>query len=100
MTIDKTTNQVLRLHLETTAVNSKSNNPLFRFKDATTIFECVYQPTATGTTCLDYVKIDYRVLLTRPFKGDLHTQVSNPSLTLAFQSPLARCGHRLRGSVG
>lgn len=77
VTIDETTNQVLRLHLETTAVNSKSNNPLFRFKDATTIFECVYQPTATGTTCLDYVKIDYRVLLTRPFKGDLHTQVSS-----------------------
>ena len=77
VTIDETTNQVLRLHLETTAFNSKSNNPLFRFKEATTVFECVYQPTATGTTRLDYVKIDYRVLLTRPFKEDLHTQVSS-----------------------
>ncbi|GGG45068.1 carboxypeptidase-like regulatory domain-containing protein [Hymenobacter glacieicola] len=75
ITIDEATHQVLRLHLETSGIGSRSNHPLFSFKEPRMVFDCVFQPTLHGSTDVQYIKTSYQVALNRPLKPDVRVQV-------------------------
>ncbi|WP_035561694.1 carboxypeptidase-like regulatory domain-containing protein [Hymenobacter sp. IS2118] len=77
MVIDENMHQLLRLRLETAAMKTKSNNPLFKFKDEVTQLEWVFQPRPGGAATLDYLRVDYRANLGRLAKPDLPIQVAS-----------------------
>ena len=77
MVIDEVTHQLLRLRLETTGLRTKSNNPMFKFKDEVVQLEWVFQPRPGGAATLDYLKVDYQTNLGRLMKPDLPVRVAS-----------------------
>ena len=75
--IDTETHQVLRLRLETTALNTTTNNPLFKFREQLTRVEWVFQPTVGGPAVLEYLKVSYQGLISRPLKSNLPIEASS-----------------------
>ncbi|GAB2873925.1 carboxypeptidase-like regulatory domain-containing protein [Hymenobacter ruber] len=75
--IDAATHQILRLRLETNALNTKSNNPMFKFHDQLTRVEWVFRPSVKGPTVLEYLKVDYRGSMSRPLKSNLPIEASS-----------------------
>lgn len=75
--IDAATYQILRLRLETNALNTKSNNPMFKFHDQLTQVEWVFRPTVNGPAVLEYLKVDYRGSMSRPLKSNLPIEASS-----------------------
>ena len=74
--IDETTHQILRLRLETGALHTRSNNPIFKFKDGLMHIEFVFQPVPAGAV-LEYLKIDYQTAMGRPFKSDVSVRADS-----------------------
>ncbi|MCI1187138.1 carboxypeptidase-like regulatory domain-containing protein [Hymenobacter sp. DH14] len=77
MVIDQATHQLLRLRLETTGLKTKSNNPMFKFKDEVVQLEWVFQPQPGGAATLDHLKVDYTTNLGRVMKPDLPIHVAS-----------------------
>lgn len=77
MVIDETTHQLLRLRLETAGMKTKSNNPLFKFKNEVVQLEWAFQPRPSGAATLDYLKVDYQTNLGRVMKPDLPIHVTS-----------------------
>ncbi|GAB3864474.1 hypothetical protein GCM10028824_02050 [Hymenobacter segetis] len=75
--IDEATHQILRLRLETTAFNTRSNNPMFKFHDELTRVEWVFRPVAGGAAALEYLKVNYQASLSRPLKSNLPIEASS-----------------------
>ncbi|MDQ2793418.1 MAG: carboxypeptidase-like regulatory domain-containing protein [Bacteroidota bacterium] len=74
--IDATTHQILRLRLETTGLSTKSNNPLFKFKEQLSRVEFGFRPEPAGAV-LEYLKIDYEASMSRALKSNLPITVSS-----------------------
>ncbi|WP_426060102.1 carboxypeptidase-like regulatory domain-containing protein [Hymenobacter sp. B1770] len=77
MVIDEATRQLLRVRLETTGFHTKSNNPIFKFKNEVTQIEWVFAPRPSGAATLDYLKVDYRTDLGRLMKADMRIHVAS-----------------------
>jgi hypothetical protein len=77
LVINEATHQVLRLRLETTGFHTKSNNPLFKFKNEVTRIEWAFQPSARGAATLAYLKVDYQTALGRMMKPDMAIHVAS-----------------------
>ncbi len=77
MVINEATHQVLRLRLETSGLHTKSNNPLFKFKNEVTRIEWAFQPSAHGAAKLAYLKVDYQTALGRVMKPDMAIHVAS-----------------------
>ncbi|GAA3965792.1 carboxypeptidase-like regulatory domain-containing protein [Hymenobacter antarcticus] len=77
MVIDETTHQILRVRVTLTALNTKSTNPMFKFKDEALQLEWGFQPRPGGAATLDYLKVDYQTNLGRVMKPDLPIHVTS-----------------------
>jgi hypothetical protein len=75
--IDASSHQVLRLRLLTTGLHTKSNNPLFTFKQERTRLEWVFRPRPREGAQLEYLKVDYQTNLGRLLKRDVPIQASS-----------------------
>ncbi|RZL14227.1 MAG: carboxypeptidase-like regulatory domain-containing protein [Hymenobacter sp.] len=75
--IDAATHQILRVRLATTGIHTKSNNPVFKFKDELTQLEFVFGPRPGGAAALEYLKINYQASMGRPLKSDFNVQVDS-----------------------
>ena len=75
--IDASTHQVLRLRLETTGINTHSNNPMFRFHDELMRLEWAFRPVPGSAAALEYMKVDYQTSLGRPLKSNLPIEASS-----------------------
>ena len=75
--IDETTHQILRLRLETPGFRTKSNNPLYKFKNEVTQIEWVFAPRPSGAATLDYLKVTRRASIGRLSKADVALVVSS-----------------------
>ena len=91
ITIDETTNQVLHFRVESQSlIHVKSNNPTFKFKAESSVYEMSFQPSATGAT-LDYIKATYQGTMGRLLKEDVNLQASSFTSFYAGQ-PLPTSG--------
>jgi hypothetical protein len=77
MVINEATHQVLRLRLETSGLHTKSNNPVFKFKNEITQIEWAFQPRPGGAAVLDHLKVDYQMALGRLMKADIPIHVTS-----------------------
>ena len=86
ITIDEATHQVLHFRVESQhLIRVTSNNPTFKFKAESSVFEMAFQPSATGAT-LDYVKVTYQGGVGRLMKEDINLQASSFTSFYAVQS--------------
>ncbi|MET4075617.1 carboxypeptidase-like regulatory domain-containing protein [Hymenobacter sp. UYCo722] len=74
--IDAATHQILRLRIATTRLSTKSNNPLFKFKQQLSRVEFGFRPEPAGAV-LEYLKIDYEASMSRALKSNLPIAVSS-----------------------
>ena len=86
ITIDEATHQVLRFRVESQhLIRVTSNNPTFKFKTESSVFEMAFQPSATGAN-LDYIKVTYQGAVGRLLKEDVNLQASSFTSFYAVQS--------------
>ena len=100
ITIDEATNQVLHFRVESqNLIHIKSNNPTFKFKAESSVYEMSFQPSATGAT-LDYIKATYQGTVGRMLKEDVNLQASSFTSFYAVQSaPASGVSYDAAGKV-
>ena len=77
ITIDEATHQVLHFRMESqNLIHVTTNNPTFKFKAESSVFEMAFQPSAAGAT-LDFIKVTYQGTVGRLLKEDVNLQASS-----------------------
>ncbi|MGI4762000.1 MAG: carboxypeptidase-like regulatory domain-containing protein [Janthinobacterium lividum] len=89
--INDVTNQILRLRLETTALNIVTNNPAFKMTNQLTKLEWVFRPRPGQATILEQLRVNYAGTMSRLLKGDIPLTASSFSYFYEGQ-PTPRAG--------
>ena len=77
ITIDEATHQVLHFRVESqNLIHVTTNNPTFKFKTESSVFEMAFHPAAAGAI-LDYIKVAYQSTMSRLLKEDVNLQASS-----------------------
>lgn len=75
--INDATNQILRLRLETTALNIITNNPAFKMTNQLTRLEWVFRPRPGQATVLEQLRVNYVGTMDRLLKDDVAVTASS-----------------------
>ena len=75
--INDVTHQILRLRLETTALNIVTNNPAFKLKDQLTRLEWIFRPRPGQAAVLEQLRVNYAGTIDRLMKGDIPLTASS-----------------------
>lgn len=75
--INDLTHQILRLRLDTKALNITTGNPAFKFKDQLTKLEWVFRPRPGQATVLEQLRVNYAGTLGRLTKSDVAVAASS-----------------------
>jgi hypothetical protein len=69
--INDVTHQILRLRLETMALNIVTNNPAFKLKDQHTKLEWLFRPRPGEAAVLEQLRVSYAGTMSRLLKSDI-----------------------------
>lgn len=75
--INEVTHQILRLRLETTALNIVTNNPAFKLTNQLTKLEWIFRPRPGQSTVLEQLRVSYAGTLNRLMKSDIPLTASS-----------------------
>ena len=75
--INDATNQILRLRLETTALNIITNNPAFKMTNQLTKLEWIFRPRPGQAAVLEQLRVAYAGTMSRLLKSDIPLTASS-----------------------
>lgn len=75
--INEVTHQILRLRLETTALNIVTNNPAFKLTNQRTKLEWIFRPRPGQSTVLEQLRVHYAGTMSRLMKSDVELTASS-----------------------
>lgn len=75
--INDLTNQILRLRLDTKALNVIGNNPTFKMTNQLTRLEWIFRPRPGQAAVLEQLRVNYAGTMSRLLKSDVAVQASS-----------------------